>query len=580
MILDYYQHEIDLLRNRSKVFATLHPALAHMLSEESTDPDVERILEGCAYLSANIRQKLDDELPELIHSLLNIVAPHYLCPQPSATIIAFTPRRGLNECLTIPRKTQLNSVEIEGVACPFTTCSDVEIAPLELESVESLYEKNERGMLKLRFHTLNNLPLSIAAPKRLRLYCTGPYSEAARRVMLICQHAKHVRIIPEENTGGQAVTLPGSTIRMVGFDEEDSLIPYPVHSFTGFRYLQEFFLLPERFCQLEITGFANWKARGEGQGFTIEIALDSLPADPPSVTADHLRLFVTPAVNIFPMDGKPIRLDHRKEKYNIFPAGGRNSDQYVVYSVEKITGMRQGESTPHEYRRFIHLNPGSSPQPVYSLSCGIDPYQGLVIKLSVGQLSDEKDAVPEVLSLNLLCTNGRLPEKLHAGDICRPTDTSPQLADFTNLRVPTLSALPPLGDNTLWRLLSHLFLNYLSVATPENLRSILKLYIFNRAGDNSTQVSHIGRVEGIKDLRINQTQKLVHGEMLRGMSLNLTLKTENYANDGDMYVFSSVLNAFLSTYASVNTFTALHMKDTNGRIDASWPARLGTRALL
>ncbi len=580
MILDYYQHELELLRFRSKHFAKLHPALAHMLSEESDDPDVERILEGCAYLTANVRQKLDDEFPELIHALVNVIAPHYLRPVPSATIMAFTPRRGLNECLTIPRRTLLNSIEVEGTTCSFATCSDVEIAPLEITGVLLAREKDNTGMLNISFSTLNSLPLSQAVPKRLNLYCTGTYTEAARRIKLLCLHATKARIVPEEAPGAAPLVLRGKDIfSLTGFKEKNAVLPYPVQSFPAFRYLQEFFMLPERFCQVEMPGFENWTTRGTGQKFSIEISLENLPEDLPSFSSQHLHLFATPAVNIFPMDGKPINLNLRKDKYTIVPDAGKASGQCTVYSVEKIMGIRQGESTPREYSRFVNLNPGDRPQPVYHLTTNITAANELQIKLSIGQMQGDVP-VPEILSVSLLCTNGKLPERLHAGDICMPTDSSPQLANFTNLRPPTASALPPLGDNTLWRLLSHLFLNYLSVASTENIRSILKLYIFGRSGDNAAQVSNIGRIEGIQHLEVHSMQKLVHGELLRGKKIDLVLKSENFANDGDMFVFTAILNTFLSSYASVNTFTMMHMTDTNGHMDITCPARLGSRPQL
>ncbi|MDO5537546.1 MAG: type VI secretion system baseplate subunit TssF, partial [Desulfovibrionaceae bacterium] len=182
--------------------------------------------------------------------------------------------------------------------------------------------------------------------------------------------------------------------------------------------------------------------------------------------------------------------------------------------------------------------------------------------------------------LELHCTNGRLPEKLHAGDVCQPTDTSPELAEFTNLRPPTAAALPPLGGNTLWRLLSHLYVNYLSVATTENLRSILKLYIFGRTGDNASQVAHIGRVDGIEQVRVTPSQRMVKDMLLRGQDIHIVLKRDNFAGDGDMYVFSAMLAAFLGSYAAVNCYTCLHVTDSAGRLSITWPARLGARQLL
>ncbi|MDO5536424.1 MAG: type VI secretion system baseplate subunit TssF, partial [Desulfovibrionaceae bacterium] len=395
MISDYFQRELDLLRERGKSFSRRHPALAPMLSDEGTDPDVERLLEGTAYLSANIREKLDDQLPEIIHSLLNMVAPHYLRPVPSSTIISFTPRRALRECLTIRRGTLINSVEVDGTSCPFATCSDVEVAPLELSKVDLRPGRAGTGRLVLEFSTLNSLPLQAATGKSLRLYFTGAYADAARRLMLLCHHCRGLRLVPESARGAEAFTLPASSLHLAAFNEGEDIIPYPAGSFCGFRYLQEFFMMPERFCLVEILNFDRWTTRGMGRSFTLEVELGDLPDELPSFRTDHIRLFAAPAVNIFPMSGNPIRLDHRRDQYIIRPAG-YDMQHYLVYSVDRVTGLRQGESTPREYQPFLAANPGSAPNPVYSLSTRLDEGSGLVVQLAVGRVAGQEPA-PEVL---------------------------------------------------------------------------------------------------------------------------------------------------------------------------------------
>ena len=46
MFNKYYQNELHKLRELAKEFSLAHPAAAPMLSSESVDPDVERLLEG------------------------------------------------------------------------------------------------------------------------------------------------------------------------------------------------------------------------------------------------------------------------------------------------------------------------------------------------------------------------------------------------------------------------------------------------------------------------------------------------------------------------------------------------------
>ena len=79
----YFQEELDKLKDLGVEFSKAHPAVAPMLSGRSSDPDVDRLLEGVAFLTALLRQKLDDEFPEIIHKLVQLIWPHYLRPLPS-----------------------------------------------------------------------------------------------------------------------------------------------------------------------------------------------------------------------------------------------------------------------------------------------------------------------------------------------------------------------------------------------------------------------------------------------------------------------------------------------------------------
>ena len=91
MFNKYYQDELAFLREMGKEFSKAYPALAHMLAERGSDPDVERLMEGFAFLAGRIRQKLDDEFPEITHTLLTLLWPQYLRPIPSMSIVEFTP---------------------------------------------------------------------------------------------------------------------------------------------------------------------------------------------------------------------------------------------------------------------------------------------------------------------------------------------------------------------------------------------------------------------------------------------------------------------------------------------------------
>ena len=83
MFNKYYQQQLQNLRELTREFSKVHPAIAPMLSGTTSDPDVERLLEGVAFMTGLLHRKLDDEFPEIIHGLMDIIFPHYLRPIPS-----------------------------------------------------------------------------------------------------------------------------------------------------------------------------------------------------------------------------------------------------------------------------------------------------------------------------------------------------------------------------------------------------------------------------------------------------------------------------------------------------------------
>ena len=73
----YYEAEMRYLREAGKEFAQAYPDRAAMLNLDkpgARDPYVERLFEGFAFLMGRLREKLDDDLPELTEGLVSLLA--------------------------------------------------------------------------------------------------------------------------------------------------------------------------------------------------------------------------------------------------------------------------------------------------------------------------------------------------------------------------------------------------------------------------------------------------------------------------------------------------------------------------
>ena len=92
-LLGYYERELIFLRRMGGEFSNKYPKIAARLQldeEKIEDPHVERMIEAFAFLSGRIGIKLDDELPEITESFINLLYPHYLAPIPSMAIAQFS----------------------------------------------------------------------------------------------------------------------------------------------------------------------------------------------------------------------------------------------------------------------------------------------------------------------------------------------------------------------------------------------------------------------------------------------------------------------------------------------------------
>ena len=79
----YYHKEIDELAKARQQFIERFPKLAPFLSNTSKDPDIERLIENFAILTSKIKMELDQNIPSIAESLINIIAPNYTASIPA-----------------------------------------------------------------------------------------------------------------------------------------------------------------------------------------------------------------------------------------------------------------------------------------------------------------------------------------------------------------------------------------------------------------------------------------------------------------------------------------------------------------
>lgn len=582
----YYLSELIALREQGREFAEKNPALAPFLDTPGRDPDVERLLEGFSFLTGRLRQKLDDELPEIIHSLFNLLWPNYLRPIPASSIIRYQPTDNLSGAITIPRGTMVKSVPVEGTPCQFRTVYDTEILPIRLID-NSFLEKNGEASLVLKFKTLG-VPLENVPLSKIKFYIHGEpaivhtiyYSMAARtrevRLVLRDKMKKPVQVF--------AINAK-ECIRPVGFLEEEGLLPFPPNAFPGYRLLQEYFCLPEKFLFIEAGNLERGFTRenlslfqGEDE-FELHFVLPELPEQFESFTAANWQLFCTPVVNLFQMDATPLTLDHRQTEYRVTP-DPRLPYHFATYSIDSIGSWghdNKKNTTYVEFESFEHESPAGKSHSYYRRQVRLSHTDGCPeTYLSFVQAPDGSKAPQvETISMELTCTNRNLPRELAVGDIRVHADNTPQSVFFQNITpvIPPLN--PPLEGDILWRLLSNMSLNYIGLADIKALKAIISAYDFRARHDRPRARILEKTLQGMVSVSCRQTDRLHNGLPVRGIRTRLVLDQRSFSCEGDMFLFGSILNEFFALYATVNSFHQLIVVEAKRGEEYIWPSRLG-----
>lgn len=589
MFNKYYQDELTYLRELGQEFAAAYPAIAPMLAEAGGDPDVERLLEGVAFLTGKLRQKIDDEIPEVIHSISAMLFPHYVRQLPSASIVEFTPLPNVvREKVLVGRGAEVGSVPVDNTSCRFRTTQDVELLPLAVEDVRIDTGAQLKQSLRVELKVTGGAALAALELDTIRFYIHGERRLQDDLRLWIGAHLESIAFATVDSNGNDTtvLTLPARTVKLAGFAEEEALIPYPNTVYPGYRLLQEYFTIPQKFGFFDVTGLKQLPVDRLGDRFAILLQFkDGLPTGT-RVETDNIRLFCTPVVNLFAHTTDPIKPDITKFEYLARPAGG-TPDAYEIYAVEKVTGIARRTSQRVDIPSFFsfqhELSSDAAQNAVFhqghvrpaTIGEGVDVY------LSFGTPRDH-GTIPEfdVISVDATCTNRQLPSNLKVGDIHVATATSPAVATFKNLVGVTQPLPPPVGRELQWRVLAHMAMSYRSIAELEVLRTTVDIYNFQAIYDRQAARANQLRMAAMKEVSVRPTDRLYRGAPVRGVRAELELDENGFAGEGEMYLFASVLNEMFASYVSLNSFTQLSVRGSNTNVIYTWEPRSGNQTMI
>ncbi len=609
-LLDYYERELAYVRQLGGKFAEKYPRVASRLllePDRCDDPHVERLLESFAFMAARVHLRIDDDFPEVTAGLLGIVAPHYLRPIPSMTIVEcqVDPDQGKQTAgQKIPAGTSLATRRlVDGQPCRFRTAYPVELWPFAVSECE--WRQPERlsdpvrvpgaaGVLRLQLQCSRDVLFSQLNPPKLAFHLAGESNVVYTLYELLCRNCIAILVRNPQQRGGKVVSIPVSRLRPIGFDEDEALLPYPRRSFDGYRLLQEYFTFSEKFLFFELAGLDAIAQAACGPQAEILFCFSRFERSERSqdletgVSARTLRLGCTPVVNLYSQVAEPILISHTRHEYPVIP-NSRRQDKMEIHSIDEVTAARTStrESIPVDPLYAYRYQARSAANRVYWHALRrrneVGEREPSTMHLSLVDIDGSMtEPNAQVLTVRCSCSDfdlpSRLPFGLEEGDFA--AEEFPVVRQITALRRPTPSYDPPLAKGQLWRLVSQLSLNYLSLAEEgmTALQEILRLHNFTDSSYLENQIGGIVRLGSRPHFAIMQS---AYGNLpARGTRVELELDERQFVGGG-VYLFANVLDRFLGSYTSINSFCQLTARTSQRKeLLGEWPPKAGYKPLI
>jgi len=582
---DYYKEELIALRTEGAEFSRKNPGLSTYLSKEGQDPDVERLLEGFSFLTGRLNQQLNQELPEVAHSLVQLLWPHYVRPIPSYSIIQFDSICDSNDNSTIKKGFEvLNKVQGDISPCRFHTSYDTTIMPIDIYNIE-YYKSSLNSILELDFKMTSKGTLSELTFDNLKVHLSGSKFVAMDLYLFLTKYILNIELLIKDSSNNvlSSIDIPKDSITPVGFDNNETILPKAKNVFDGYILLQEFFCFKEKFLFVNIANLSSINnissdILDNSDSFTIRIKFKKSLYHNTIPTKENFSLYCTPILNLFETDSVPIRKKQEQEEFLVL-ASSENHNHTEVFSILSVRGWLSGSNTYQDILPFESFEHNDASQEYYSprVKLSTDEQKtNTYLRFSQSYTYDnELLSGDSIISVNLLATNKNTPSKLLLGDICISNATN---LLFRNITIPSVSYPPPISGDFLWRVISNMSLNYLSLNDLKTLKTILATYDFFGAFDSKQKEKTTVMLEGLLSIESTKEDYIYHGMPIKGMHIHLRIDPLKFACIGEAYLFCSIINEFFSLYGNINSFHRLTVDIINEDI-FSWDYRMGTEVL-
>jgi type VI secretion system protein ImpG len=565
--------EIDYLWSRLARATRKLEALAPLWSRGS-DPRVVRVVESAAYAFARVKEKLEDDIPEISHALVASALPEVLRPMPSATIVQLADPTQARRSVTEHGRLQVESRPIGDTPCVFETCWPVVAAPVAIE--RTVLRTPEPGLqtLTLRVGTYGDASISKGLPDPLRVFVQTKDPFHALDVVHALRTSRapvHVRALSGRGELLALLELPASSIRWSAVDGPLRLFPGPADRFASGTALRAFYAFPEVFAFFDIQGLGAAVASAGLRAHAIEVTIRL--GEMVSETAPvECLLDCTPAVNVFDAVAIPL------EVHGLGSLGPLRVAGHSGAEIFDITRLRLHSARDRASEIDVRLWERDSARELsddalylrLERRASIDrgPTEFLA---TLGRPKSAEAAPVGELHAELLASDGLRTESLLRGDITRRSE----VAQITNITRVTPPSAPVLDARLPWRVNAYARMPVMQFASAASLAAYVELHNPRRGhvAERGADPASAGFVSAVR----RSVHRVERDEVAHGDEIDLVLDEAAFGGRGATWLVGELVARAIAERADLLRFSRTRWVQPDGRVIADYERRNGER---
>jgi type VI secretion system protein ImpG len=567
-ILQHYEAELDYMRRAFSEFEAAHPQKARALNikaGQSGDPDVQRLSDSLALVSARLSKRLDDTLPEFALDLARMIAPTFLLGEPAYCPVQMVAEvASLTKPLLIDAGTTLD-IEAEGdrPACRFSVARPTKLAPIkiigvQLERAPLSFElpnelQNCEAAIRVTLATFDDsMPISDILSGGLELYVSATGGRKTRLIDVLSGNLFGIGFAPVGVKATHMMDRNNFGLKLIA--DRDMFLPAGPTEMPGLTRLRDFLCYPDKAAFFTLNNLEHLFV-GVGPGpVELRFFLNNDGARKLTRLDDgDLATNVVPTLNLYKEQSRPVRYDYGRIQVPVTPQSAATMPCEAL-QIDTLHMLTSGG----EIRLPEFTTPGgrfSQDLPIWQerfLTGNTDPARREV------SFSVMREPAPFDFVATLICSNGSGVFSARQGMEVFFADKQLAEVPFKILEEPTVPIEPNTSADRLWDILSLINGNFASVFDAPDPTQALKEALHLCAPAGLT-----GAADAIWTVTVEQSVAPVrvgkHVLLSTGSQIEVTLDFETLPFPP--FVFGAALQMFLNALISYDRFLQLRIRE-------------------